>query len=138
VDTGGLVLGTYVHAADLHSRCGGQKLLNEELRGELPRLAVVWVDGAYPGRSQEWIGEKWGWRVEVSRHPDRQLWRYGLQEKPRGFRVLPRQRCLRSSSRSSVEGPCRPSWLTSACLTQVLRELPEIPSFSAICRMDLL
>ena len=25
-------------------------------------------------------------------HPDRQLWRYGLEEKPRGFRVLPRRR----------------------------------------------
>ena len=22
-------------------------------------------------------------------HPDRQLWRYGLEEKPRGLRVLP-------------------------------------------------
>ncbi len=25
------------------------------------------------------------------RHPDRQLWRYGLEKKPRGFRVLPRR-----------------------------------------------
>ena len=32
-----------------------------------------------------------GWRVEVPRHPDRQLWRYGLEEKPRGFQVLPRR-----------------------------------------------
>lgn len=24
-------------------------------------------------------------------HPDRQLWRYGLEEKPRGFQVLPRR-----------------------------------------------
>jgi transposase len=27
----------------------------------------------------------------VPRHPDRQLWRYGLEEKPRGFGVLPRR-----------------------------------------------
>ena len=27
--------------------------------------------------------------MEVPRHPDRQLWRYELEEKPRGFRVLP-------------------------------------------------
>jgi putative transposase len=28
----------------------------------------------------------------VPRHPDRQLWRYGLEEKPKkGFRVLPRR-----------------------------------------------
>ena len=26
-----------------------------------------------------------GWRLEVPHHPDRQLWRYGLEEKPRGF-----------------------------------------------------
>ena len=32
-----------------------------------------------------------GWRVEVPQHPDRQLWRYGLEEKPRGFQVLPRR-----------------------------------------------
>src|SRR5918998_5390119 len=30
-----------------------------------------------------------GWPLEVPHHPDRQLWRYGLEEKPRGFEVLP-------------------------------------------------
>jgi putative transposase len=29
--------------------------------------------------------------VGAPRHPDRQLWRYGLEEKPRGLRVLPRR-----------------------------------------------
>ncbi len=29
--------------------------------------------------------------VEVPHHRDRQLWCYGLEEKPRGFRVLPRR-----------------------------------------------
>ena len=29
--------------------------------------------------------------MEVPRHPDRQLWRYGLEEKPRGFQILPRR-----------------------------------------------
>ncbi|MBV9453275.1 MAG: transposase [Rubrobacter sp.] len=28
--------------------------------------------------------------MEVPHHPDRQLWRYGLGEKPRGLRVLAR------------------------------------------------
>ena len=32
-----------------------------------------------------------GGRLEVPHHLDRQLWRYGLEEKPRGFRVLPRR-----------------------------------------------
>src|SRR5215207_4574676 len=30
-----------------------------------------------------------GWRLPS--HPDRQLWRYGLEDKPRGFQVLPRR-----------------------------------------------
>ena len=30
--------------------------------------------------------------MEVTQHPDRQLWRNGLGEKPRGFLVLPRRR----------------------------------------------
>ncbi len=32
-----------------------------------------------------------GGGVEVPHHPERQLWRYGLEEKPRGFQVLPRR-----------------------------------------------
>ncbi len=38
-----------------------------------------------------WAEEEQGWRVEVPYHRDRQLWRFGLEEKPRGFRVLPRR-----------------------------------------------
>ena len=29
--------------------------------------------------------------MEVPHHRDRQLWRYELEEKPRGFQVLPRR-----------------------------------------------
>ncbi len=54
-------------------------------------MAVLWADAAYSGRFGEWVGQERGWRVEVPHHPDRQLWRYGLEEKPRGFRVLPRR-----------------------------------------------
>src|SRR3712207_7789595 len=57
----------------------------------MPRLPVVWADAAYTGQFRKWVGEELGWRVEVPRHPDRQLWRYGLKEKPRGFQVLPRR-----------------------------------------------
>jgi transposase len=39
----------------------------------------------------EWAEEERGWRVEVPHHPDRHLWRYGLEEKSRGFLVLPRR-----------------------------------------------
>ena len=91
VHTSGLVLGAHVHAANLHDRDGGQRLLTYDLQGELPKLAVLWADAAYTGRFREWVRQERGWRVEVPRHPDRQLWRYGLEEKPRGFQVLPRR-----------------------------------------------
>jgi putative transposase len=91
VDTNGLVLSAHVHAASLHDRDGAQKLLNDELAEKLPRLAVLWADAAYTGRFRSWVRDERGWRVEVPRHPYRQLWRYGLEEKPRGFQVLPRR-----------------------------------------------
>lgn len=91
VDTGGLVLGVRVHAANLHDRDGAQEILTDELKDDLPRLQLIWADGAYTGGFREWAEEERGWRVEVPYHRDRQLWRYGLEEKPRGFRVLPRR-----------------------------------------------
>ena len=54
-------------------------------------MAIVWADAAYAGLFREWMRNERGWCEEVSRHPDRQLWRYGLEEKPRGFQVLPRR-----------------------------------------------
>jgi len=90
VDTGGLVLGARLHAANLHDRDGAQVLLSDELKEELPRLELLWADGAYTRGFREWAEGERGWRVEVPHHPDRQLWRYGLEEKPRGFLVLPR------------------------------------------------
>jgi putative transposase len=91
VDTGGLVLGAHVHAASVHDRDGAQGLLTDELKGELPRIKLLWADGAYTRSFREWAEQERGWRVEVPRHRDRQLWRYGLEEKPRGFVVLPRR-----------------------------------------------
>ena len=41
------------------------------------------------------LEDRRGWRLEVARHPERQLWRYGLKEKPaHTFRVLPRRRVV--------------------------------------------
>lgn len=91
VDTGGLVLSADVHAASLHDRDGAQGLLSDELKKELPHLELVWADGAYTNEFRRWAEEERGWRVEVPYHRNRQLWRYGLEEKPRGFRVLPRR-----------------------------------------------
>jgi putative transposase len=90
LDTNGLVLAARVHAANLPDRDGGRRLLGE---GQvLPRVELLWADGgAYAGGFREWLRRRLGWRLEVPHHPDRQLWRYGLEEKPSGFRVLPRR-----------------------------------------------
>ena len=89
VDTGGLVLDARVHSAGLPDRNGGRRLLEEGER--LRRMELVWADGAYTGGFREWLGRRLGWRLEVPHHRERQLWRYGLEEKPRGFRVLARR-----------------------------------------------
>jgi putative transposase len=87
----GLVLGASVHAASLHDREGAQRLLTDELKESLPRLELLWADGAYTRGFRRWAEEERGWQVKVPRHRARQLWRYGLEEKPRGFMVLPRR-----------------------------------------------
>ena len=54
-------------------------------------MELLWADGAYTGGFHEWLSRQLGWRMEMQHHPDRQLWRYELEEKPRGFQVLPRR-----------------------------------------------
>lgn len=91
VDTVGLILLACVHAANRHDRLGAQRLV-ETAPGALPRLELVWGDGAYAGTFARWLANARGGRVEVPRHPDTQLWRYGLQEKPKSkFVVLPKR-----------------------------------------------
>jgi putative transposase len=89
VDTNGLVLAARVHSADLPDRDGGRQLLGEGQ--ELQRMELLWADGAYTGGFREWLRRQLGWRMEVPHHRYKQLWRYGLEEKPRGFQVLPRR-----------------------------------------------
>ena len=63
-------------------------------RGEgkgLSKMELLWAEGAYMGGFCEWLRRQLGWRLEVPHHPDRQLWRYGLEEKPHGFQVLARR-----------------------------------------------
>jgi putative transposase len=60
--------------------------------GELPRKQLVWADQGYTGAFASWLHDARGWRLEVVRHPEGQLWRYGLEDRPKGvFRVLPRR-----------------------------------------------
>lgn len=48
-------------------------------------LRVIWADEAYTSGFREWAEEERRWRVELPHHHDRQMWCYGLKEKPRGF-----------------------------------------------------
>lgn len=92
VDTTGRVLLAVVHAADLSARDGARRLIGSALLTDLPRLGLVWADQGYTGAFAEWLQDTRGWLLHVVRHPERQLWRYGLEEKPRrAFRVLPRR-----------------------------------------------
>ena len=91
VDASGLVLLAHVHAADLHDRLGAQALVGRAAPSELPRLELVWGDGAYAGTFARWLEAERGWRVEVPKYRKRHLWRYGLEEKPKGFHVIPRR-----------------------------------------------
>jgi transposase len=91
----GLILLVCVHAADLPDRTGAQMLLSTADHGSLPQLELVWADAAYAGAFAAQLEAERGWRLEVPRHPDRQLWRYGLKKKPKhAFRVLPRRRVI--------------------------------------------
>jgi putative transposase len=91
VDAAGLILLAHVHAADLHDRSGAQLLVGRASQGELTRLELVWADGAYAGTFARWLEAERGWRLEVPKHRDRHLRRYGLEEKPKGFQVIPRR-----------------------------------------------
>jgi putative transposase len=92
VDTTGLVLLACVHAADLHDRDGARLLIERAPRSGLSRMQLVWADQGYTGAFAQWLEERRGWRLQVVRHPERQLWRYGLEQKSaHTFRVLPRR-----------------------------------------------
>ena len=81
-----------VHAADLHDRDGARLLIETARQHELPRLELVWADQGYTGAFAHWLHETRGWYLQVVHYPERQLLRYGLEEKPKHtFRVLPRR-----------------------------------------------
>ena len=91
MDTTGLVLLARVHEADLHDRESARLLVETARHGALPRLQLVWADQGYTGALARWLESERGWHLHVVRHPERQLWRYGLEEQPEHTsRVLPR------------------------------------------------
>jgi putative transposase len=76
----------------VHDRAAVRLLLERTQGSELPRAQLVWADQGYTGAFARWLEEQRGWHLQVVRHPERQLWRYRLEEKPaHTFRVLPRR-----------------------------------------------
>jgi putative transposase len=94
VDTTGLVLLACVHAADVPDREGARRLVARAEPTAWPRLERVWADQGYRGAFAHWVHATRGWalQVQVVQHPERHLWHYGLEPKPKYlFRVLPRR-----------------------------------------------
>ena len=69
VDTNGLVLAARVHGADLPDRDGGRQLLAVDLQREVPRLELVWAEGAYTrecSASGRATSEGGGWKCRIT------------------------------------------------------------------------
>jgi putative transposase len=94
VDTLGLLLAVLVHPADLQDRAGAPWLLLA-VADSLPRLELIWADSAYVGPLQTWVGQSFGWRLQIVERPGgRGQWLRADQEPPvrlPGFQVLPRR-----------------------------------------------
>jgi putative transposase len=67
VDTLGLIWGLVVLPADVQDRDGAKVLLQRVLR-ELPRLQVLWADGAYAA-IRGWVQETFGWLLSTVLRP---------------------------------------------------------------------
>ena len=80
VDTEGLVLSAFVSAAHVSDQEGARWLLAGK-KPFLPRLEVIWGDGAYGGEPlARWCQDQGNWRVEVV-----------PKSTKRGFEVAPRR-----------------------------------------------
>src|SRR5262249_42665221 len=67
VDTLGLIWGLAVLPADVQDRDGVQVLLRR-LHGQLPRLQVIWADGAYTAVTA-WVRQQFGWLLTTILRP---------------------------------------------------------------------
>lgn len=74
------MLAVCVHAADIQDR-DGAKLLLAKVKGRLPRLRIIWADGAYAGPLIAWVQQACGWLLQTVLRP------IGLK----GFVVLPKR-----------------------------------------------
>ena len=80
VDTEGLVVRVVVLPADIQDRDGAQDGCHVAAPVG-PRLALLWADAAYQGGLEDWIKDRYGWRLEIVSKPAEQV----------GFVVHPRR-----------------------------------------------
>lgn len=128
VDTLGLVLAVLVHPADLSDREGAKRLL-AKVRGRLPRLQLIWADGAYAGPFVAWVARQLGWLVQTVLRP------VGVK----GFVLLPRRwvvertfawlsRCRRLSKDYERQPQTTETWIYVAMVHLMSRRLLPQPT----------
>ena len=65
VDSSGLLLAAHVTPADMQDRDGARRLL-AGLKPLVPRLNLIWADGAYGGKGlADWCEQQGGWRLKI-------------------------------------------------------------------------
>lgn len=69
VDTLGLLLIAKVLTADIQDR-DGAKLLFSAIKGQMPRLQLIWADGGYRGKLIIWVAVKCLWILEIVKRND--------------------------------------------------------------------
>ena len=69
-----------MHSASVQDRDGAQLVLNT-VSGKLPKLKLLWADGAYAGQLIEWVKQTFGWLLEIIKRSD----------DASGFEVLPKR-----------------------------------------------
>lgn len=69
VDTMGMLIGLWVHSADIQDRDGAKKLI-QKIRFNCPRLQKLWADGGYAGKLVQWVENFTGWKMEIVKRSD--------------------------------------------------------------------
>jgi putative transposase len=69
VDTLGLVWGIFITSGKT-SEAAGAKLLFRRVKDALTRWEIVWVDGGFEHRLEQWVAEHCSFRVEVVKRSD--------------------------------------------------------------------
>lgn len=78
VDTLGLIWGLAITAADVQDRDAVPQLLRRAWEN-LPRLQIIWADGAYAGELVDWVHAACGWILSIVKRTEP------------GFVVLPKR-----------------------------------------------